>query len=217
VARRLGLRHLDTGSLYRALTHALLEAGIDPDRWPELESEHLAELGVSLEPGPGQFSIERHGRTLDRELRTPAVTGHVSRVAALPAVRGWLLEIQRSAARLGGLVADGRDLGSVVFPDADLKFFLTADLDERARRRLGDQGVKAPGDDEIQEEARRLQSRDRTDASRAHAPLTRPPDAVVLDTTRLDFDDQVETIVREVRDWDGGRRAGEDGGDRPRG
>ena len=114
-------------------------------------------------------------------------------------MRRWLYQAQRAAAREGRLVADGRDMGTVVFPEARTKVFLTADVRERARRRLGDRGVTVPADDELVEEARRLGARDTQDQTRAVAPLRVPEGALVLDTTDLTFDAQVERIVEHAR------------------
>ncbi|MFQ5536894.1 MAG: (d)CMP kinase [Gemmatimonadota bacterium] len=199
VARRLGYRHLDSGALYRALTFALLKAGIPPGEWEEMTPEDLEKLNVAMKPTPTGFHILVRGREVDAELRSPEVTRHVSGLARLPAVRGWLLSQQRDAGREGGLVADGRDMGSVVFPDADLKIFLTADLHERARRRLRDEGKTNPTPEEVEEEAVRIEARDRTDAGRALSPLVRPEGAWVLDTTSLSFEEQVDAIVRRAQ------------------
>jgi 3-phosphoshikimate 1-carboxyvinyltransferase len=201
VARRLGFRHLDSGALYRALTLALLHDGIGPGDWSRLGEADLARHDIRLEPGEDErFYVLLDGRRLeDAALRRPDVTAQVSTVAGLPAVRAWLLGRQREAGRLGSLVADGRDMGTVVFPDADLKVFLVAELPERARRRLRDHEIAAPTPEEVAAEAARLEERDRRDSGRDISPLRRPDDAWDLDTTRLDFEAQVEAIVRELR------------------
>jgi 3-phosphoshikimate 1-carboxyvinyltransferase len=201
VARRLGFRHLDSGALYRALTYALLRAGVPPSDWARLGDEALSRYEIRIEPGEAQsFRISLDGRPLgDEALRAPDVTSHVSTVASLPAVRAWLLERQREAGRHGELVADGRDMGTVVFPDADVKVFLVAELEERSRRRLRDHGVPRPSPEELRGESERLEERDARDRGREIAPLRRPADAWVLDTTGLDFDAQVDAIVQRVR------------------
>lgn len=198
VARRLGYRYLDSGALYRALTYALLHSGVPEERWRDLDAPALDALGVTLEPGPRTIIIRLGERELGPELRTPEVTARVSTLARLPAVRGWLLSTQRSAGRDGRLVADGRDMGTVVFPQAVTKVFLDADLHERARRRLADQGRLRPSDEEVELEAERLRERDRKDRERTHAPLRPADDAWVLDTTDLTFDEQVDAIVRRA-------------------
>jgi len=199
VARRLGFRHLDSGSLYRALTFALQEEGMPEERWATLTSEELATIPLHLEPVDGGFRPRLGDRPLDEELRTPRVNAGVARLAELPAVRERLLTIQRAAAAEGGLVADGRDMGTAVFPDAEFKVFLTADLRERARRRLAQEGKEEAKADEVEAEAHRLEARDRTDSGRSASPLRRPPGALEVDTTHLTFEGQVEEILKAVR------------------
>lgn len=199
VARRLGYRHLDSGALYRALTFALLEADIEPRDWDELSEGAMRDLAVSIHPAQGGFSVRVGGREVVDELRTLAVTSRVSELARLPAARGALLDLQRSAGREGHLVADGRDMGTVVFPDADVKIFLVAELNERARRRMLERGAVDPEPQAIREEAERIARRDRTDSQRALSPLRRPDDAVDVDTTHLTFSEQVDTIVERVQ------------------
>lgn len=215
VARRLGYRYLDSGALYRALTWALAAEGVPEDTWAKLDAEALEGLGVTVSPGPETLELAHRGRVLGTELRTPEITARVSAVARLPAVRDWLLRHQRALGRHGRLVADGRDMGTVVFPDAGTKVFLEADLVERARRRLRDHGVERPGEDETAREAERLAARDRTDMTRETAPLRPAADAVLLDTTRLDFDEQVEAVVALAREAD--PEAGRHGVDGPGG
>jgi len=199
VARRLEFRHLDSGALYRSLTFALLDGGVAPERWSTLTQQEIGNLGVSVRPTEDAFEICYDGRALGPELRSPAVTDHVSELARLPAVRGALLGLQREAGERGRLVADGRDMGTVVFPEAEVKVFLVADLWERARRRLLEQSGKPPTSGEVQAEAQRIGERDRLDSHRSISPLRRPDDAVDLDTTAMSFDEQVEAVVRLVR------------------
>jgi cytidylate kinase len=199
VAAELGYRHLDSGAFYRAITLAALRAGIPAERWDQLSAAELAELGVGAEPEQRGYRITLRGEEVAAEIRSPEVNAHVSRMAAVPAVRTWLLDALRRAGERGGLVADGRDLGTVVFPDAELKIFLTCAAEERARRRLAEQGADAPEPGLLREEVSRLLQRDEQDSSRAVAPLLRAPDAVLLDTTDLDFAAQVRAIVRLAR------------------
>ena len=133
-------------------------------------------------------------------MRTPEVTGLVSAAAMVPAVRSCLLGLQREAGREGCLVSDGRDMGSVVFPDAAVKVFLVADLNERARRRLLQAGATDPTPAEVDAEAARIRTRDELDSSREASPLIRPEGAKDLDTTNLSFDEQVEAIVAMVEE-----------------
>jgi cytidylate kinase len=199
VAERLGYRHLDSGAIYRALTFHLLEQATDPERWSALTTADLDRVPLSLDPVAGGFQVRLGDRVLVAELRSARVTGRVAYLAGLPHVRKWLIRHQHEAARHGPLVADGRDMGTVVFPDADVKFYLTADLRERARRRLRDHGVAVPSEDEVGREAERIAERDRTDSERELSPLRRPDDAIDVDTTALSFDEQVEEVVRRVR------------------
>ena len=199
VARALGYRYLDSGALYRSVTHALLGAGVPAERWPTLTQDDLESLGVEVRPRGETVEIRLGDRVLGGELRTEEVTRHVSTLAQVPAVRAWLYGAQRAAAREGRLVADGRDMGTVVFPEAGAKIFLTADVEERARRRLGDRGIREPDGDEVRAEAERLGARDRKDEGRAVAPLRVPEGALVLDTTDLTFDEQVGRITAYAR------------------
>jgi pantoate ligase/cytidylate kinase len=136
---------------------------------------------------------------LTTELRTPEVTARVSPLSALPAVRAWLLEAQRRAGKAGGLVADGRDMGTVVFPDAEVKIFLTATLPERARRRFLERNRRSPSPEELEEEAGKIRARDTRDAEREVAPLKKPDGALEVDTSDLSFEGQVEIIIHRVK------------------
>lgn len=209
VAARLGFRHLDSGALYRALTFALLDAGVPEGEWRNLAVEDLERFDIAVEPAGDGFRILLGGRPLGPELRSPEVGERVSPLAAHPAVREWLLERQREAGRQGRLVADGRDMGATVFPAADLKVFLTADLRERARRRLLERGGGEPEAEALERSMRELADRDRRDAGREASPLRRAPDAVVLDTTGLSFEEQVEAIVDLARAFGGGAGEGD--------
>jgi cytidylate kinase len=199
VARRLGYRHLDSGALYRALTFALLAEGIDEDRWAFLSKEELGRFRIRLRAVGPDLQVLLGDRVLGQELRTPRVTALVSPLSALPAVREWLLEAQRAAGEEGGLVADGRDMGTVVFPNAEVKIFLTAHLRERAARRFLEREGRGPSPGEMKEEARRIQERDQRDSTRAFAPLKMPEGALVIDTSDLSFEAQVEMIVQHVK------------------
>jgi len=199
VAAALGYRHLDSGAFYRAITWAALQAGIPAETWGALDPAQLDALDVHGRPGGAGYTLTVGGVEMTREIRSASVNAHVSAMAAVPAVRTWLMGALREAGARGGLVADGRDIGTVVFPDAELKVYLVADPRERARRRLLEQGAASPSPGEIEAEAARLQGRDAIDSSRAVAPLARADDAVELDTTSLDFAHQVEAIVAMAR------------------
>ncbi len=199
VAAELGFRHLDSGALYRAITWAALEADLPVEEWMQLDARTLDSLDVRSIPAPYRFDVAVRGRIVGDEIRSPEVNAHVSRMAAIPAVREWLLGALREAGRSGQLVADGRDIGTVVFPDADLKLFLVCAPEERARRRLREQGITDDPADEVRREAARLQGRDEIDSGRAVAPLLPASDAVVIDTTELTFREQVDSIVELAR------------------
>jgi CMP/dCMP kinase len=198
VAERLGFRHLDSGAFYRAITFAALEKGIPPEEWPGLTVAQLEGLAVSSTLARTGFALHVRGADVSEEIRSADVNAAVSAMAAVPAVRDWLLQTLRDAGRSTDLVADGRDIGTVVFPDAELKVFLVAEPRERARRRLLQMDL--PTDhDSIRTEVQRIAARDRLDSGRAVAPLRQADDAVALDTTHLSFDEQVDTIVAWAR------------------
>ncbi len=193
VARLVGLRHVDSGSLYRAATAAHLRAEPDVERWTE--SAVLASArAVTLEARATRFVPVIAGADVDAELRGADVTRYVSRVAQMPAVRGWVNAQVRSAAGESDVVVDGRDMGTLVFPDATLKVFLVADSWERARRRLIERVGGSPSDAEIAEETERLVQRDARDATQT----VQARDAVLIDTTHLTQGEQVHRIVALV-------------------
>ena len=200
VARRLGFYHLDSGALYRGITLALLRAGDGTVNLGNIDQATIESLDLAVswsEQGP---LIHLDGVLVpDGDLRATPVTDVVSAVAAVPAVRNWLLGAQRSGARPPGLVADGRDMGSVVFPAAQLKVFLQADPEVRAVRRLRQLGADEPTPAEVAREAERLSARDASDAGREVAPLVVPEGAHLIDTTAVAFDDQVEAIIDLAR------------------
>ncbi len=196
VAEKLGYLYIDTGAMYRAVTLAALRAGIPLEE--EAIAQLLPQLRIELRlSAQGQRTV-LNGEDVTEELRTPEVTQWVSLVSSFPAVRRFLVEQQRQMGRCGGIVMDGRDIGTVVFPDADVKVFLTASLPVRARRRcqeLRQQGI------EVTEEqvAAELERRDQLDSHRRESPLMQAPDAVVIDTTELTIEEQTERVLELVR------------------
>jgi cytidylate kinase len=194
VAERLGFRHVDSGSLYRGLTAAMLRAAPEADSWT---SSAVVAQGarLGLRPEHTSFSVLIDGEPGEEELRGAKVTEHVSVVARMPDVRRWVNERVREAAAEHDVVVDGRDMGTAVFPDAPLKIFLIADPWERARRRLVQRLGRRPTDDEIAEETDRLVQRDARDATQT----VQAADAVLLDTTYLTQEEQVERIVALAR------------------
>jgi len=199
VARRLGLLHLDSGALYRGITLALLRAFDGDLRVDRVDEERIGALDLEVAWASGGPVIWLAGaQVADEDLRSDEVTAHVSAVAAVPAVRSWLLGAQRAGPRFPGLVADGRDMGTVVFPDADVKVYLEADTGVRALRRLQQRGVADPSPDEVMAEARKLEARDAIDAGREVSPLRVPAGALVVDTSDLTFEEQIARILELV-------------------
>jgi len=193
VAERLGFRHIDSGALYRAATAAALRRRAD-GAWDERFVLDAA-ADVRLVESKASFVAAIGPQTIDHEIRDAAVTQHVSAVARMPRVRDWVNELVRRTARGSDVVVDGRDIGTVVFPDALLKVFLVADPWERARRRLTQRLGRAPSDEEIAEETERLVQRDARDATQT----VQASDAVLIDTTFLTQEEQVERIVALAR------------------
>ena len=194
VARALGWRYLDSGALYRLVALAALESAVEWD-----QAQRLAEIAGRLDVQFEGDEVWLAGRRVTEAIRTEACSVGASRCAAVPAVRSALLARQRSFRTPPGLVAEGRDMGSVVFPDAVLKVFLTASVEARAERRhkqLIDKGIPA----NIPTLLRDLQERDARDAERPVAPLRQLPDARLLDTTRLTVDEAVAQVLGWYRE-----------------
>jgi cytidylate kinase len=194
-ADALGLHTLDTGAMYRAVTLAALERGVDVE-----DADAIAEIArdVTLDLGDGVVRLE--GRDVSGEIRGPEVTAAVSAVSSHPAVREALVERQRAWVReRGGGVVEGRDIGTVVFPDAPVKIFLTADEAVRARRRRHDE-ARADRDVAVDDVRSAITERDRADASlgRALRPEDAAPDALVIDTTATSVDEVVAVIVERA-------------------
>jgi cytidylate kinase len=188
VAQALGFHYLDSGALYRLVAVAALRAGVDL-----ADEEPLATIAIGLDAEFTEGRVRLGGQDVTAALRTEEVSALASQVAAHPAVRQALLRRQRAFRRAPGLVADGRDMGSIVFPDAPLKVFLTADVGTRAERRhkqLMEKGMYAKIADVVED----LRRRDERDSSRPVAPLKHYPDALFLDTTGLTVDQAVEKV-----------------------
>ena len=190
VAERLGFLHVDSGSLYRAATASMLATTDGNASWSEdAVLEAAAQIQLAVE---GRVFVPMiGGERADEAIRGAAVTSRVSRVAQMPRVRDWVNAQVRDAASRYSVVADGRDIGTVVIPDAELKVFLVADPWERARRRLTQQLGRRPSDAEVAEETGRLVQRDASDATQT----VQAKDAVLIDTTYITQADQVERIV----------------------
>jgi len=196
VAERLDFLYLDTGAMYRAVTWKAVERGLDLDDAIAL-GELVGDTALTLEPDGQGARVLVDGQDVTDRIRTPEISRGVSAVASVPAVRTRMVELQRAAARSRRCVMEGRDIGTVVFPDAPVKIFLEASLEERARRRRDE--LAARGVSQSLEELRReILERDRLDSERDESPLRRAPDAIPIDTTGLTIDEQVAEVVRVV-------------------
>ena len=194
VARRLGFRLVDTGALYRGLGWALMQAGVSPEDEQGVGAL-LARTTVELADSSTGGRVLVNGRDVTAEIRTPEIALTTSRLTALRSVRDKMTPLQRGLAAAGGVVLEGRDTGSVVCPDAEVKVYLDADLAERARRRRDELAARGlPADYESVKAEVAL--RDRQDMERALAPLSKPPGAVTVDSTAL----SPEAVVLRILD-----------------
>jgi cytidylate kinase len=197
VARRLasalGARYLDTGAMYRAATLAVLRAAVDPED-PVGVADVVEKAQITVSTDPQHPGVELDGEPVDADIRTTEVTQAVSAVSALPAVRALLVAAQRELIDEGAIVVEGRDIGTVVWPTARPKVYLTASADARARRRAAETDRLA----DVADVAADIDRRDRLDSGRAASPLTRAADAVELDTTDLEIDEVVAKLLELV-------------------
>lgn len=200
VAEKLNWIMLDTGAMYRAITLAILDAGISPE--DEVNVTNIATtVNIELGTNPQDKSVHLNGRNVTEEIRSPEVTSSVSAVSAVEGVRKRLVELQRQVVSDSehGIVIEGRDIGSVVLPDARLKVFLTADPRVRAQRRGLEMGnVLSEAELDAMEE--RITERDQKDSSRAISPLVAASDAVIIDTSDMSQDQVIDTVVRLAQD-----------------
>lgn len=194
VAQRLGYTYIDTGAMYRAVTLAVIRSGIDPHDRAAVEK--LAEgLSIHLERLPDHtLRVILDDEDVSALIRTPGVTSIVSLVSSYKGVRRRLVEFQKRMGECGGVVIDGRDIGTVVFPDADVKVFMVADLTARAQRRQAE--FQTMGNDvSVDGLASELAERDRLDTTRDVSPLTKAADAVEIDTSTLTVEEQVDRVI----------------------
>jgi pantoate ligase/cytidylate kinase len=197
VAKRLGLVYLDTGAMYRAVTWLLQSLNLPAQESKALE-QALSALELRLEAQPqGDQLVWVNGKNVTEQIRTAEITAGVSAVAALPSVRNALTAQQRRLGASGGLVAEGRDIGTAVFPNAELKVYLTATVAERARRRSADliqRGLPLPGLEQLEQE---INTRDQLDSTRAVAPLCKASDALELVSDGM----SIEQVVQQIVSW----------------
>ena len=201
IARWLGYTYIDSGAMYRAVTLYAMEHGII--RQGELDREKLVaalpqiRISFSTDPATGETVTLLNGRNVEKQIRSLEVSQRVSEVSRIPEVRQHLVQLQRQLAGSGGVVMDGRDIGTVVFPDADIKIFMTARPEVRAQRRykeLLEKGEKIP----FEEVLANVKERDRIDTGRAVSPLRQADDALVLDNSEMTVEEQMEWIRRVI-------------------
>ena len=199
VAARFGFVYVDTGAIYRTVGLAVRRAGFDPK-----SAEQVEPLlpGLAIEMGYGEDGVQKmllNGEDVTGLIRTPEISMYASDVSALPAVREFLLDMQRQTARKMSVVMDGRDIGTVVLPDAGLKIFLTASAEARARRRLLE--LQEKGQDVTFEQVLAdMAQRDKNDSTRATAPLKPAEDSVYVDNTELSLEESIETVCALVKE-----------------
>ena len=199
VARELHFLYVDTGAIYRSIGWYVLQRGAALDN-AELVAALLPDLNVEVRYGEdGLQHMVVNGQDVTDEIRSPEVSAAASQVAAIPAVRAYLLDMQRNLARTHNVIMDGRDIGTVVLPEADCKVFLSASDEARAARRcreLAQRGTPVAYEEVLSD----MRRRDEKDRTRAAAPLRQAEDAVVLDTSELDFEDSAQALLRLIRE-----------------
>jgi len=193
LAARLGFTYIDTGAMYRAVALWAVRQGIDPGDMHRMEQLAIA-AGIELTPG----QIALNGDDVTDDIRTPEVASGASKIAVIPGVRRAMVAKQREIGERTSVVMEGRDIGTVVFPNAQVKIFLDANPDERVRRRCEE--MRAKGETvNTGQLAAQMKERDQRDSTRADAPLAQAPDAVYLDSTTLGIDEVIESILKIVR------------------
>ena len=195
-AKRLGYRYLDTGALYRAITWAVLKSGVSLDR-PDLIVGVARETNLEITHTNDTMHISVDGLDVTDEIRSTEISRHVATVSEIPQVRNILLPDQRAAASDVSIVVEGRDIGSVIFPNADVKFYFTASLEERASRRFAE--LQSLGVESTKEKVlKSLKERDEIDTERSASPLRKPVGALEINTSDLTIEEQVERVVARV-------------------
>lgn len=197
VARRLGFTYVDTGAMYRAVTYLVLQNKVDV-RDEQAVIQLAAQADIQFRWQAGELHTYLNGKDVSREIRSAEVANLVSPVSAIAGVRQIMVERQREMGRSSNIVMEGRDIGTCVFPDAEFKIYLDADVATRAKRRLKDYeriGQAIPLEQIIAE----IRRRDEIDSSRQHSPLKQAADAIVIDTSNLSFEEQVAKIIALIR------------------
>ena len=194
IAERADIQYIDSGALYRAVTLIFLKHADNKAAF----FDAFDKTDISFKYIDKLFRVFLDDREVTREIRSQKVADNVSKVASDPEIRKRVNALMRSKVKKGNFIADGRDLSTVVFPDADLKFFMECDLDTRTKRRY-EELTRDNHDVSFDEIRRNLQKRDRMDSSRTHAPLKKSPDAIVIDTSNLTFREQVDIILNYIK------------------
>tara|TARA_B100000579_G_scaffold407395_1_gene394618 strand:- start:1181 stop:1843 length:663 start_codon:yes stop_codon:yes gene_type:complete len=196
VAKRLGITYLDTGAMYRAVTFGLIEQNVEFENSTIIEN-FLEKIDIKFSESSSKVLLILNGRDVTKEIRSEIVTNKVSEVSAMKSVRKSMVLIQRKMAKVDDCILEGRDIGTVVFPNADFKFFLIADEKARAERRLED--LKAIGEQSsIDKVMMDLKNRDYKDSTRIHSPLKKSNDAVIIDTSDIGINEVIDKIVTIV-------------------
>jgi CMP/dCMP kinase len=201
IARIMGYIYIDSGAMYRAVTLYCLRAGLVDERGIRLNSiiTGLSKMNINFvyNTDIGQYETYLNSENVEKEIRGIEVSAFVSRISQIPEVRARMVELQRQIGMLKGIVMDGRDIGTVVFPDAELKIFMTASLDVRAKRRYDELVIKGMKVD-YEEVRKNIISRDIADENRDISPLRRADDAVVLDNSRMTIPEQLEWVMQLI-------------------
>ncbi len=197
VAERLGYLHVDTGAMYRAVTLKILRSEIELNDVERI-AKFVSTIQVELQLANGSLKVMLDGEDVTHDIRLPEVTNSVSAVSSIKVIRAAMVREQQKMGDQGGIVMDGRDIGTVVFPDADLKIFMVASIHERARRRAEELNAKGLAAN-LELLKKEIVERDRLDSTRNESPLRKADDAVKLDTSNLTIDEQVEFIVTKAQ------------------
>ena len=193
LSKKMGIVYVDTGALYRTVGYYIRSVGADP-KSAEQVTPHLEDINIEVKYENGTQCVYLNGENLGDKIREPEISMYASAVSAIPAVRAFLLETQKSVARSNNVVMDGRDIGTVILPDAEVKIFLTASVECRAKRRvleLKEKGMEAKYEDVLKE----MIERDNNDKNRDVAPAVAADDAVILDNSDLTMEETLDKII----------------------
>lgn len=202
IAKRFGYVYCDTGAMYRSVTWAALENGTDVSDTKQV-IDLARRIKITFEPGQPDQRVFVDGHEVTKDIRTEKIAANVSAVAAIPEVRAQMVEQQRQIAQAGGIVMDGRDIGTTVLPDAQVKVFLVASAHERARRRYEENLQKGLATQSLDELEAAIKLRDQKDSTRKVSPLTQAKDAILIDTTSLTIDqvvDEISALIKKNQD-----------------